>query len=228
MPSLRPSIITSQLNFVGVNRSIITRPEKLQEIVIQIGCTLRMPVEKIALSAVYELIADLRTEIPFDRALASIQSQGQIVCLDSSRTGRGLTVVAGTGSTVGVDYIVYDPSDDLVLLTSSEFTTVVSSSSALQSYSASVGASGFSVGAPAGAPSPGSGPNYGLNVGVPVGAVAIIMAGALLIVWRRRKGRVIASTQPLPRPSVVVNPLSMNATGSVRGAFAPMQTRTQV
>lgn len=220
---------------MGADKAIVTRPEKLQEMAIQLACTLRMPVEKIVIQSIYEITTGSRRELPFDTAVLGLNNNGQIVCLKSNMTmPRQRRVQVVMDGSVGVDYVVYDPSDELVTLDSSEFTAIVSSSAALQSYSTSVGASGIAATAPqelAAAPmqpSPSAAPatsNYGAIVGGSFAGLAV-MAGAFIVHKLRtvRRKRILASSQT----TFVMNPTASvvtEANNSMRGVFAPMTVR---
>jgi hypothetical protein len=202
---------------------------------IQIACTLRMPVEKIVIQSIYEITNGTRRNLPFDPAVLGLHNNGQVMCLKSNATmpRRQRRVQATMDGSVGVDYVVYDPSDELVILDSSEFTAVVSSSAALQSYSTSVGASGMAVTAPqelaAAPPQPSpsattAATNYGAIVGGSFAGLAV-MAGAFIVHKLRtlRRMRILASHV---QSTFVMNPTaSVVANNSMRGVFAPTTIR---
>lgn len=199
----RPEAIVSRLSLPSANITEIVKPVKLQELLINLGCTFRMPLENIRITNITMLGSDGKLEtIPFDKTLVNLNSSGVVVCLPSAaaasanlRARRRLQTSSGSGSgnNVNVEYAILNPSDDILSLDDAEFQTVVASS-ALVDYQASVGSSNTGTTPTTAAPASSSGNaltddarvRIGLGVGLGVtGFVAMAAIGAL--VFRRRK-----------------------------------------
>ena len=181
----RPEAIVSRVSFTGgANLTDMMRPEKLQELLVQLACAFRMPLENIRITNITyfdALLAKLRT-IQFDPALVNLNSNGAIVCmppmpattqpptLDASavlaaRTLRGLQGSQNSQtsqSNINVDYAILDPSDNILSLDDAELSAVLSSSS-LNEFQASIGGSAVDPisagGGSSSAPAPAAGSN---------------------------------------------------------------------
>lgn len=202
----RPEAIVSRLSFPSANISEIVKPAKLQELLINLGCTFRMPLEKIRITNITIVNSYGKLEIvPFDNTLVNLNSSGVVVCLPPSpeaavtRNLRARRLQAASGTNANVEYAIIDPSDEILSLDDAEFQTVVASS-ALAEYQASVGSSSTgtsNTGAPATTSTltDDARVRIGLGVGLGVtGFVAFAAIGALVL--RRRK-------QPVRRSSSV-------------------------
>lgn len=201
----RPEAIVSRLSFTGgANLTDMMRPAKLQELLVQIACTFRMPLEKIRITNITyfdAVLAKLQT-IPFDPTLVNLNSNGVVVCMpptDPSSAAAGRALLRGRAlqsssgdSNINVDYAVLDPSDEILSLDDAELSAVLASSS-LNDFQASIGGSAPNS-AGGGSPAPAAPASnlddarvrVGLGVGLGVtGFVAVVAIGALLV--RRRK-----------------------------------------
>jgi hypothetical protein len=192
----RPEAIVSRVSFTGgANLTDMMRPEKLQELLVQLACAFRMPLENIRITNITyfdALLAKLRT-IQFDPALVNLNSNGAIVCMPpmppmpattqpptlAARALRGLQgsqVSQNSQSNINVDYAILDPSDNILSLDDAELSAVLSSSS-LNEFQASIGGSAVDPisagGGSSSAPAPAAGSNVdnmdGANVRVGLG-----------------------------------------------------------
>lgn len=198
----RPEAIVSRLSLPSANVSEIIKPVKLQELLINLGCTFRMPLENIRITNITMLGSDGKLEtIPFDKTLVNLNSSGIVVCLPSAaaasgnlRARRRLQTSSGSGSgnNVNVEYAILNPSDDILSLDDAEFQTVVASS-ALADYQASVGTSSSNT---ATAPTTTSTSSNSMNddarvrigLGVGLGVTGFVAMAAIgTLIYRRRK-----------------------------------------
>jgi hypothetical protein len=196
----RPEAIVSRLSFPSANITEIVKPAKLQELLINLGCTFRTPLEKIRITNITIVNSSGKLEVvPFDKTLVNLNSSGVVVCLPPSpeaavtRNLRARRLQAASGTNANVEYAIIDPSDEILSLDDAEFQTVVASS-ALAEYQASVGSSSAGT-SNTGAPATNSGSGsltddarvrIGLGVGLGVtGFVAMAAIGTLI--FRRRK-----------------------------------------
>ena len=211
----RPEAIVSRVSFTGgANLTDMMRPAKLQELLVQLACTFRMPLEKIRITNITyfdAVLAKLQT-IPFDPALVNLNSNGVVVCmpptdsLSAARAlrGRALQTQTSSSSNINVEYAVLDPSDEILSLDDAELSAVLASSS-LNDFQASIGGSA-AAGAGAGTGADGAVPaapnsmddaniRVGLGVGLGItGFVALAAIGALIIHRRKQQPRRPASS----------------------------------
>lgn len=199
----RPESIVSRVSFTGgVNLTDMMRPAKLQELLVQLACTFRMPLENIRITNITyfdDVLAKLRT-VAFDPTLVNLNSNGAVVCMPTEPAARALherALQTSSGGNINVDYAILDPSDNILSLDDAELSAVLASSS-LNDFQASIGGSAvapISVGGSSSAPpaAPASSTlsddarvRIGLGVGLGItGFVAVAAIGALLV--RRRK-----------------------------------------
>ena len=205
----RPEAIVSRLSLPSANISEIVKPVRLQELLINLGCTFRMPLENIRITNITMLRSDGKLEtIVFDPTLVNLNSSGVVVCLPTPSTSgtnsnlRGRRMQAtgsGSGNNVNVEYAILNPSDNILSLDSAEFQTVVASS-VLADYQASVSSGGSGTGptTPTTATTTTSSSamaddarvRIGLGVGLGVtGFVAMAAIGTLIFRRRRQSPR---------------------------------------
>jgi hypothetical protein len=238
LPEDRPPYIASQIKFPGANVTAFQQPEKIQEIQMSLACALRLPLEKIRVNNITLTDArGIRTVI--DAARFFLSSNGTVRCYvigtigadnatpaasagavsgsDGRASLRRLQAAAGS-SQAEVDYYIVEPPTEVLALTSSEFSSVVQSSSAMADLSASVGSTGvlalsessmmssssaqIAAGGASNAPTSGSGSGSGSSagsavsnsavIGAAVGAVAmaaLVVAGAVGFSQARKRAR---------------------------------------
>lgn len=248
----RPEAIVSRVGFGGANVTELMKPSKLQELLVQLGCTFRMPLENIRITniTVFDVQADKLRVVAFDPALVNLRSDGQIVCMvvkNVSRTLRGRVLqTGGSSENVNVEYAILDPSDDILSLDDAEFSSVLATSP-LNDFQASIGGSASAVVpilAPGGAsPSPAAAGaasggslvaddarvRIGLGVGLGITGFVAMAAIGTLVYKRRNPGR----RRPTGSVNVVftshpspANPFTTGGNGvSDRRVFNPIGSR---
>lgn len=154
-PTVLPSplpVIQSKLEFRGANASAFSRPEKIQEVVTTLGCTLRLALEQIVIKNITWVSVDgRRTVLSFDPSVAALRSNGSTDCFVADTTvpnARRLQANSDSGR-VEIDYAITDPPASITALDSGSFSAIVENSPSLQNLAASVGSSGLSAPAPA-------------------------------------------------------------------------------
>ena len=199
----RPEAIVSRLSLVSANITEIVKPAKLQELLINLGCTFRMPLENIRITNITMLSSDgnLQT-IAFDKTLVNLNSSGVVVCLPSSSSSgnlraRRLQSSGSGGNNVNVEYAILEPSDEILSLDDAEFQTVVASS-ALANYQASVGTGTSNTAAPSSSPSGSLSDDMRVRIGLGVGLgitgfVALAAIGTLMVHRRKQPRRSTSS-----------------------------------
>lgn len=203
---------------------------------MSLACALRLPLEKIRVNNITLTDArGIRTVI--DAARFFLSSNGTVRCYVIGTIGAGnATPAASAGAVSGsdgraslrrlqaaagssqaeVDYYIVEPPTEVLALTSSEFSSVVQSSSAMADLSASVGSTGvlalsessmmssssaqIAAGGASNAPTSGSGSGSSAGsavsnsavIGAAVGAVAmaaLVVAGAVGFSQARKRAR---------------------------------------
>lgn len=156
-PTMQPSplpVIQSKLEFRGANASAFSRPEKIQEVVTNLGCALRLALEQIVIRNITWVSVDGRlTPLPFDPSVAAMRSNGSADCFVADTTApqqaaRRLQATSDSGR-VEVDYAITDPPASITTLDSASFSAIVENSPSLQNLAASVGSTGLSAPPPA-------------------------------------------------------------------------------
>jgi hypothetical protein len=229
----RPEAIVSRIGFGGANITELMNPAKLQELVIQLGCTFRMPLENVRITNItlFDVLADKFRVIPFDPAIVNLRSDGLVVCMPPlssrntlvNRNLRGRELQTSTSSTnVNVEYAILDPSDNILSLDDAELGAILASSP-LNDFQASIGAGELAYAPSAGGASPSpktaTGANsmsaddklirIGLGVGLGVIGFAAAVAVGVLIARRRTQTR---QRRPTRSVHVVFTSQPMNAT----------------
>jgi hypothetical protein len=154
-PTAAPSaipVIQSKLAFAGANATAFSRPEKVQEIVTNLGCVLRIALEQIVIRNITWIEANgRRKQVPFDPAVAALKSNGSTDCfVKDTSSGRMLRALQATSTgNVEVDYAITDPPATITSLDSASFSAIVENSPTLQNFAASVGSTSVSAPAPA-------------------------------------------------------------------------------
>jgi hypothetical protein len=219
LPSELPPLIQATLTFDQADPSLMTRPDKLQEIQINLGCVLRMPLENIQINAMYWMFTNgTRITIAFDASIPALKSNGTVQCLTKSaqRLRRVQAAAAAADGRIDVEYTVVSPSADIIALDSASYSALLTSSSMIQDLASSVGSTGVDAAAPsdllavsaaAGADMPattgaattesggGGGLNLGASIGAGVGAAALVIAVAVIAytVVQSRKHKTISA-----------------------------------
>ncbi len=231
----RPEAIVSRFSFTTANRTELLRPTKLQELLIHLGCTFRMPLENIRITNITLLGVQGIEVVSFDKTLVNLNSNGSIVCIaisGTNRTLRGRMLQTTSGSNVNIDYAILNPSDDILSLSDSEFSSVVASSP-LTSFQDSIGAA---AGAPATAPDTTTSSStltddarvrIGLGVGLGItGFIALAAVGVLVHRKTRYTNRRRITNSVHVVYAVTPNPIGSFATGdSDRRLFSPIGAR---
>ena len=227
----RPLYIQSTLRLSSANETAIQKPEKLQEIQASIACSLRMPIENVRIMNITVLQRDGSRKVIIPD-FTPLSGNGSVQCFtliknNAQRLLRSRTLQQ-TGS-VDIDYIIIDPSVDILSLTPTEFAAIMGDSPSIASVAASVGSTGVSVSSESAqsstetTTSSGSPVNIGAIAGGIVGSIAIAIVGIATYKITTRKKRIVstATTEVVSKS----NPLQ---TTSVRMIFTPVVSRTGV
>jgi len=228
-------------------------PANLQQITANIACALRQPLETIQINNITTRYQNGTVNIvKFDAAGAALESGGVPVCLTNAVSRRLLRSLqdANAAPVTIIQYIIVDPSANLLALDTATFNTLVAADPAIISIAAIVGSSGVGVTAPeelsltAAAPSPGGTPGnsesptsinstFYIAIGVTAGAAVISMFAAVIAIVLRTRPAAPVVTQQKPTTLVVLdtnNPLMVSKSKDVRvvnerNAFGPQGAR---
>ena len=194
-----PGIVAleSTLRFNNANASALNRTETLQQVTANIACALRLPFESIQIKNITQRMGvnGSVVVVPFDPALLSLASNGEVICfvLPSSTPGlpqRFRRALSATDSSIDVNYVIVDPTPELLTMSPGEFVSAMTADPAIVSLAATLESSGVVSDAPpelalASAADPSTAPatitstTDSGKVGVAVIAGAIVGAGVV-------------------------------------------------
>lgn len=245
--------LESSLRFFNADPTVINKTETLQRFVTNIACALRLPFERIQIKNITHRMRNATRILPFDPALVSLSSNGEVVCFvegSANATGTVGRRLADGDASVDVNYIIMEPPLEILTMNPAEFSMTLNSEPAIAALATTLGSTSVSAEAPVelalsgggeAAPPPANGSSSsGIGIPVLVGGIlgglfigAVIVVGAVVLVSRRNARRERSHPYPKQSPAVVVfqseisqrteNPL-MRMTS--RSAFFPHTVRT--
>jgi hypothetical protein len=145
--------VETKLILPGANVESIVQGEKIQELQASLACALRMPIDKIRIRKFYRVTSDGAKEAlavnPEDFYIIGDGTEG---CYTVNATGaRRLQVQGGLsearGESVEVEYVIVEPPQAIVELSTAQLTTVLATSDAMVSTVQSVGSTGIEAAA---------------------------------------------------------------------------------
>ena len=236
----RPEALVSTISLATSDVSTITRPDKLQELQVQLGCTFRVPLEKIRITNITELDKEtgkLQTVV-FDKTAAGLNSNGRVVCLPPVPTPSSAAaprlLQTSQQNTVNIEYAIIEPTDEILSLDTTEFSQVAASTQ-MDRFLASVGSSYIqapaSVIAPQ--PSPASVNNPSTNsvnapmaIGLGTGLAGfIVVAVAAVMITKhfvdKRRIKTLVNQQRQQHMQITKNPYEVNMQHP-RGHYPPI------
>jgi hypothetical protein len=182
-------------------------------------------MENIQIKNITQTIGGRIVIVPYDPSMASLVSNGQIVCFGVNttaprlllhRTLRSLT----TSSSVNVDYVISDPTPAILSMNTTDFSETLASDPAIVDLAIVLGSSGvtadappelaFAAAAPSSAPPSGSGAGGGdiltsqnaipVIVGAVAGAavVSALVATGLFLVLNKARGPAVTAQKSDP------------------------------
>jgi hypothetical protein len=148
-PAELPAYIPATISFPAADPVEFEKPAKIQEIQASLACTLRIPLEKVRVNDITILTistGEIR-KVPINPEDFMMSSQGQVTCLDFSGSVRRLSFrrLQTSDERVDINYVIVQPTADILVLNTAEFTSIITSSPSLQSFSQSVGSTGIST-----------------------------------------------------------------------------------
>jgi hypothetical protein len=139
-----PPYIPSRMSFADGNPTQFEEPQKIQEIQASIACTLRMPLEKIRIDTITILTISTgeRQKVAIDPSDYMMDSNGTVVCYQIAASARLLRALQSTDIQVDIDYLIVEPSVDVLSLNASQFAEILKASPVIQTFAQSVGSTG--------------------------------------------------------------------------------------
>jgi hypothetical protein len=139
-----PPYIPSRMSFADGNPTQFEEPQKIQEIQASIACTLRMPLEKIRIDTITILTISTgeRQKVAIDPSDYMMDSNGTVVCYQIAASARLLRALQSTDIQVDIDYLIVEPSVDILSLNASQFAEILKASPVIQTFAQSVGSTG--------------------------------------------------------------------------------------
>lgn len=204
-----------------MNKTAFENVLKLRELQVHIACAMHVVADCVT----FESITFLPTN-ELIRWNKSVYDLSEIPAIDCIQTARRRVRVRRlqSSSSVKVVYVINEPPPELFQMTSSEFTDLLSTSSSINTFAASVGSTGVSTAAspvPASPASPASaGPSI---VGIVVGCICgtlIVSVGVMFVLRHYEK-----KNRKLPIRSVHIQKTSNPAFVEDRTIFEPMRSR---
>lgn len=226
-PLANVTALGGTLQFPNANTTALRQPAAVQQIVANLACALRAPLENILLRNITQTTATGAVVIPFNATLVSLNSNGTVVCYGPVRNATAPRLLRGrsleSAGTVLIDYLLVDPAPGLLTMDTATFETTVATDPAVQDIAATLGSSGVTAVAPAelqfvaapsaapsgatGADTPSSPSPSSVQIGSIVGGfVAAFVVGGVVVgvVMQFALRRPVAATVVKPASSAVV------------------------
>jgi hypothetical protein len=250
-----PPYIPSRVSFTDGDPVQFEQPQKIQEVQASIACTLRMPLEKIRIESIKILTLSTgeRADIQVDPTNYMMSSNGTVVCYEVGGSARLLRSrrLQNTDTQVDINYLIVNPTIEILALNATEFAAVIQSSPSIQTVAQSVGSSGVAsevtVATYAGIQSPESSsistsssqfqfPTYGAGILGGVGGL-LVLSGFIVSVYhvkkhyKKQKSPLQSAQQPQHRVvfvdemslSNIPRPSMLGRAQSMRTQFNPLQ-----
>jgi hypothetical protein len=211
------------LQFPNANTTALQQPAAVQQIVANLACALRAPLENILLRNITQTTAAGAVVIPFNATLVSLNSNGTVVCYAPMRNATAPRLLRGrsleSAGTVSIDYLLVDPAPGLLTMDTTTFETTVAADPAVQDIAATLESSGVTAVAPAElqfVAAPSAEPNAGspapsntlsVQIGSIVGGIvaAFVVGGVVVgVVMQFALRRPVVATVVKPASSAVV------------------------
>ena len=229
------------------------QPDVIQELQASLACTLNLPLDNIRIQNITVRRDGAAPQVIDVSTFPQLRSNGSGGCFRPAApvvaaTRRLRALQQQQSSSVDVDYYIVDPTDDILALSTAEFSTVLSNSAPMSEIAASVGSSGVTaVATEPTAAGPGSsaattttnasGIQVGSLVGGVVGGIALCVAAFTaykLATRNRRSGAVRLQGTSVTQSRVILvdntNPLQVHASNNSMRlvGYAPTQARASV
>ncbi len=236
------------LRFYNANATLLNQTEVLQQIVANLACALRLPFEQIQIKNItkrFGFSASGPILLPFNPALLSISSNGEVICFVVNATARRLRAnhrMLSTDTSIDITYIIIDPAISLLSMNSTEFSTTIAGDPVIQALISTVQGTGVEMDAPpelamttetpVNQPAANSTIPMPIVIGVVVAAIVVggILAAGIFVLFNKKGAPEMPSSKS---PSVVyiqsdtpqeaVN--SVNPMATVRTTFTPQVVR---
>lgn len=215
-----PPRIDSTIQLPGADSTAVDRPETIQQVQASLACSLRLPLENVRITNITVVSGTgTRRPIQLDPSAYALTSNGNKECLQilndtASPVRRRRLQGSSGGDTVVVDYAIVNPPVEIVALTATELTTILTESPTMTTVAANVGSSGVVVttegsannagGQPSAPPtatddSSPSVPSWAAAAGGAAAGAAIVIAVVSLVSILRRRGARRVPPPPPPR-----------------------------
>jgi hypothetical protein len=144
-----PVYIPSRLNLVAEDISNFEKPETVQQLQSSLACSLRMPLDRIRIEAIYKvsLVSGEKTKLLIDPISWMIGNNNSDNCIRFENATANTKSIARrmqkseSESQIQIDYLILEPTREVLALNSTEFAKVIASSSTMISFAMSVGSS---------------------------------------------------------------------------------------
>jgi hypothetical protein len=141
----KPAYIEAQVKLPGGNATEMSKPEKIQDMQASLACALRMPLENIRITAI--LVVDekgITTKLDVEPTKFMMMGDGEIGCYSRNKTASrrlgSLRQLQSKGY-INVDYSIIQPSDDILLMDTTQMNSVIANSPIMLDVAFSIGSS---------------------------------------------------------------------------------------
>ena len=139
-----PAYIPSKLSLLTDDTTKFEKPETIQKIQSSLACSLRVPLDKIRIESIYEvsLLTGERVKLSIDPRSWMIGNSDSNSCIHFGNQTNVLSRrLQRSESQIEIDYLIVEPTREILALNSTEFAKIISTSSSMISLASSVGSS---------------------------------------------------------------------------------------
>jgi hypothetical protein len=139
-----PAYIPSKLSLLADDTTKFEKPETIQNLQSSLACSLRMPLDKIRIESIYKvsLLTGERLKLDIDPRSWMIGSSDSESCVRFvNKTNILSRRLQRSDTQIEIDYLILEPTREILALNSTEFAKVISTSGPMISLAMSVGSS---------------------------------------------------------------------------------------
>ena len=147
--------LTTTIRFQNANPATLNTTQGLQQTTAQLACALRVPLENIQIKNITQTVGGQVVAVPYDPTVASMVSNGQIVCFGANATApvnvttpRRVLRALTADSSVNVEYVISDPTPAILSMDMTDFSSTLAADPAIVDLALLLGSSGVEAEAP--------------------------------------------------------------------------------
>jgi hypothetical protein len=141
--------LTTTLRFNNANPATLNTTQGLQQATANIACALRVPLENVQIKNITQRIGGTVVIVPYDPSMASMVSNGQIVCFSTNATApRQLRGLTATDNSVDIDFVISDPTPAILSMNTEDFSSTLATDPAITDLALALESSSVTAEAP--------------------------------------------------------------------------------